>query len=330
MATERTTIFSLLISLLVLMLFNSLSGKCDATAMKYELQDEAEALLKWKGSLLQSEALLHSWSLPTADGSPCNWTGITCNDDGKVKEINLSNCSLQGKLDPLSFSSLPDLVRLDLSINALSGNIPSQIGASYHLVFLDLSMNQLSGALPLSLANLTLISVLNISDNILGGEISPLLFVNWTSLSHLQLDQNQLSDNQEGNPVIDTHDYNTKSYALQKHLGELLLSLSMSEAEVITEIRPTDITVTPVSVRQILEGFLLCARGTRPQFIFFVDTIFKVLSSPIPQFHVSAQGMIPGRVDSCDVPLASNRYLQGNLCNKHSSPDCIEKSIIVA
>ncbi|XXG61838.1 hypothetical protein AAC387_Pa05g0343 [Persea americana] len=193
MASERSKIFSLVISLLVLMSFNSLSGKCDAAAMKYELQDEAEALLKWKGSLLQSEELLHSWSLPAVNGSPCSWTGITCNDDGKVKEINLSNCSLQGKLDPLSFSSLPNLVRLDLSINALSGNIPSQIGASSHLVFLDLSTNQLSGSLPLSLTNLTRISVLNISDNTLGGEISPLLFVNWTSLSHLQLDGNHLS-----------------------------------------------------------------------------------------------------------------------------------------
>ncbi|RWR97649.1 LOW QUALITY PROTEIN: MDIS1-interacting receptor like kinase 2-like protein [Cinnamomum micranthum f. kanehirae] len=181
MATERSTIFSLVISLFVLKLFNSLSGKCDAAAMKYELKDEAEALFKWKGSLLQSEAL-HSWSLPAVNGSPCNWTGITCNDDGKVKEINLSNCSLQGKLDPLSFSSLPNLVRLDLSINALFGNIPSQIGASSHLV-------PCHSHLLISL----IFPVLDISDNILGGEISPLLFVNWTSLSHLQLDGNQLS-----------------------------------------------------------------------------------------------------------------------------------------
>ncbi|KAJ8639109.1 hypothetical protein MRB53_015803 [Persea americana] len=88
MATDKS--FSQLLSLLVLLL----SGKCNAAATKYELQ-EAEALVKWKGSLLQSEAL-HSWSLPAVNGSPCNWTGITCNDGGKVTEINLSNCSLQG------------------------------------------------------------------------------------------------------------------------------------------------------------------------------------------------------------------------------------------
>ncbi|KAJ8639126.1 hypothetical protein MRB53_015820 [Persea americana] len=144
MASKRSTIFSLLISLLVLMLVTSLLGKCDAAAMKYELKDEAKALLKWKGSLLQSEALLHSWSLPTANGSHCNWTGITCNDREKVTEIHLSNCSLQGTLDHLSFSSLSNLVHLDLSRNALHGNIPSQIGASSHLIFLDLSINQFS------------------------------------------------------------------------------------------------------------------------------------------------------------------------------------------
>ncbi|RWR97665.1 MDIS1-interacting receptor like kinase 2-like protein [Cinnamomum micranthum f. kanehirae] len=189
MATEKS--FSLLVSFLVLvLLFDSLSGKCNAAATKHELQ-EAEALVKWKGSLLQSEAL-HSWSLPTVNGSPCNWTGITCNDGGKVTEINLSNCSLQGKLDHLNFTSLPNLVRLDLSLNALNGTIPTQIPASSQIVFFDLSINQLSGVLPLSLANLTHVSVLNISDNALYGEIPPSPFASWINLVSLRLENNLL------------------------------------------------------------------------------------------------------------------------------------------
>ncbi|RWR97274.1 MDIS1-interacting receptor like kinase 2-like protein [Cinnamomum micranthum f. kanehirae] len=189
MATEKS--FSLLLCFLVLvLLFDSLSGKCNAAATKYELQ-EAEALVKWKGSLLQSEAL-HSWSLPTVNGSPCNWTGITCNDGGKVTEINLSNCSLQGKLDHLNFTSLPNLVRLDLSRNALNGTIPTQIPASSQIVFFDLSINQLSGVLPLSLANLTHVSVLNISYNALYGEIPPSPFASWINLVSLRLHNNLL------------------------------------------------------------------------------------------------------------------------------------------
>ncbi|RWR97663.1 MDIS1-interacting receptor like kinase 2-like protein [Cinnamomum micranthum f. kanehirae] len=188
MATEKS--FSLLLPFLVLVLFDSLSGKCNAAATKYELQ-EAEALVKWKGSLLQSEAI-HSWSLPTVNGSPCNWTGITCNDGGKVTEINLSNCSLQGKLDHLNFTSLPNLVRLDLSRNALNGTIPTQIPASSQIVFFDLSINQLSGVLPLSLANLTHVSVLNLSDNTLYGEIPPSPFASWINLVSLRLHNNLL------------------------------------------------------------------------------------------------------------------------------------------
>ncbi|RWR97657.1 putative LRR receptor-like serine/threonine-protein kinase [Cinnamomum micranthum f. kanehirae] len=190
MATEKT--FSLLLYLLVLTLFDSLSGECNAAAATSNMQ-EAQALLKWKSSLHRNEAL-QSWSLiPTINGSPCNWTGITCNGRGKVTEIKLSNCSLQGNLDQFSFSSLSNLAHLDLSGNALHGNIPNEIGDASQLFFLDLSLNQLSGVLPLSLANLTHISVLNISDNFLTSEISPRPICNWTKLTHLRLHNNRLN-----------------------------------------------------------------------------------------------------------------------------------------
>ncbi|XXG61815.1 hypothetical protein AAC387_Pa05g0329 [Persea americana] len=189
MATEKY--FSLLLFFLVMILSDFLSGKCNTLAMESKLQ-EAEALLKWKGSLLESEAL-RSWSLPAVNGSPCNWTGITCNEDRKVTRINLCNCSLLGKLDHLSFASLPNLVHLDLSSNDLTGTIPNQLADSSEIVFLDLSKNQLSGNLPLSLANLTHIFVLNTSDNLLTGEISPFLFAGWIKLAYLQLHNNLLN-----------------------------------------------------------------------------------------------------------------------------------------
>ncbi|RWR96558.1 putative Leucine-rich repeat receptor-like protein kinase family protein [Cinnamomum micranthum f. kanehirae] len=187
MASEKS--FSLL-SLLVLVLVGySHINQCSVVATMSK-SPEAEALLKWKGSLFQSQAL-NSWSLNV---SPCNWTGITCNGaEEKVAEINLPNCGLQGTLDQLSFSSFPSLVRLDLLNNTLNGIIPSHISALSKLTYLDLSKNQLSGTLPLSLANLTLISGLSITDNKLTGKIPAGLFANWSQITSIQLSGNLLS-----------------------------------------------------------------------------------------------------------------------------------------
>ncbi|RWR96565.1 LOW QUALITY PROTEIN: MDIS1-interacting receptor like kinase 2-like protein [Cinnamomum micranthum f. kanehirae] len=188
MAPEKSfSLHSLLV--LVLVVYSLIIiNQCSVAAI-ISKSPEAEALLKWKGSLFQSQAL-NSWSLNV---SPCNWTGITCNGaKEKVVEINLPSCGLQGTLDQLSFSSFSSIVRLDLANNTINGTIPSNIGALSRLTYLDLSNNQLSGTLPLPLANLTLISVLNISDNKLTGEIYARLFSNWSRINYIRLQNNQL------------------------------------------------------------------------------------------------------------------------------------------
>ncbi|XP_058094898.1 MDIS1-interacting receptor like kinase 2-like [Magnolia sinica] len=161
--------------------------------------EAAKALLKWKASLSQKEAL-GSWSLipianasATQESSPCNWTGISCDHARNVVEINLWNTSLQGMLDNFNFSSFPNLINLNLSQNSLHGTIPTPIGSLSKLVFLDLSANQLSGAFPPSLANLTRILELNLSDNMITGKIYPHFFANWTRLISLQLYTNKLT-----------------------------------------------------------------------------------------------------------------------------------------
>ncbi|XP_058094901.1 MDIS1-interacting receptor like kinase 2-like isoform X3 [Magnolia sinica] len=161
--------------------------------------EEAKALLKWKASLSQTEAL-RSWSLfpisnasAARQSSPCNWTRITCDRLRSVVGINLRNTSLQGTLDNLSFSSFPNLVHLILNQNLLRGTIPTQIGSLSKLILLDLSANKLSGALPLSLANLTSILELHLSNNMITGVISPHFFTNWTRLTSLDIHNNQLT-----------------------------------------------------------------------------------------------------------------------------------------
>ncbi|KAK6915983.1 Leucine-rich repeat [Dillenia turbinata] len=122
--------------------------------------EEATALLTWKASLnTDSQISLSSW----VGSSPCNWTGIYCDNTGGVYNISLGSLSLSGTLDELSFSSFPSLQYLTLRNNWLHGSIPSQIGSLSQLTWLDLSYNRLSGAIPSTiglLKNLTLSVIL--------------------------------------------------------------------------------------------------------------------------------------------------------------------------
>ncbi|KAJ7949537.1 putative Receptor protein kinase [Quillaja saponaria] len=148
---------------------------------------EAEALLRWKESL-PDQSILQSWATPAWNNSsnaqsPCGWHGITCDSAGNVIEINLAYTDLKGTLQNLDFSSLTNLLRLDLKENQLEGSIPQNIGILSKLQYLDLSTNFLNGTLPLSLANLTQVFELDVSRNNITGELDPNLFPDGTEQS---------------------------------------------------------------------------------------------------------------------------------------------------
>ncbi|KAL2329347.1 hypothetical protein Fmac_022774 [Flemingia macrophylla] len=137
-------------------------------------QTQAEALLRWKQSL-PNQTILDSWVLNTTT-SPCSWRGITCDSQGTVTIINLAYTGLSGTLQNLNFSLFPNLLRLDLKVNNLTGHIPQNIGLLSNLQFLDLSTNYLNGTLPLSIANLTQVHELDVSRNNITGILDPRLF----------------------------------------------------------------------------------------------------------------------------------------------------------
>ncbi|CAK9163738.1 unnamed protein product [Ilex paraguariensis] len=145
---------------------------------------EAEALLKWKQSL-GNQSIMSSWVNPASNNStasnPCKWLGITCNKVGNVIELNLAYTGLQGTLLHLNFSSFPNLLRLDLKFNKLTGPIPADIGMLSNLQFLDLSTNSLNGTVPISLGNLTKVVEIDVSRNGLTGKLWSGLFPDGTS-----------------------------------------------------------------------------------------------------------------------------------------------------
>ncbi|KAD4179500.1 hypothetical protein E3N88_28091 [Mikania micrantha] len=163
--------------------------------------DEVDALLKWKATLhsQNTSILLPSWTYDqnlTSSGqqtvSPCNWYGVSCNENGSIYRLNLTSSGLNGTLDHMSFSSFPNLAYFELSLNNLYGIIPSEIGQLSNLVYLDLSANQLTGIIPPAIGKLRNLVTLHLFQNQLSGSI-PDAVCQIRFLSELMLNENNLN-----------------------------------------------------------------------------------------------------------------------------------------
>ncbi|KAI3442758.1 Potassium transporter [Psidium guajava] len=84
--------------------------------------------------------------------------------------IDLSSNALEGQI-PEGLTRLVRIQNLNLSRNELTGKIPSDIGDLRNLESLDLSNNKLSGEVPPSISNLDFLSYWNISFNNLSGPV---------------------------------------------------------------------------------------------------------------------------------------------------------------
>ncbi|XP_071716839.1 probable inactive receptor kinase At1g48480 [Rutidosis leptorrhynchoides] len=125
--------------------------------------------------------------------SPCNWTGVTCDDvTNRVTEIRLPGDGLTGSIPVGSIGNLTQLRTLSLRGNRLSGVIPADLDLCSELQFLYLPNNQFSGEIPATLFRLSNLIRLDISGNNFSGEINP-NFSNLTRLTHLFLQNNRFT-----------------------------------------------------------------------------------------------------------------------------------------
>lgn len=108
--------------------------------------DELQILMKIKTSLQQSNPdVFSSWD---STKSFCNFTGITCNRDGSVKEIDLSNQGLTGTLPLGSICQLESLDKLSFGFNSLYGGVQPELNSCVKLQYLDLGNNLFNGSFP--------------------------------------------------------------------------------------------------------------------------------------------------------------------------------------
>ena len=126
-----------------------------------------------------------NWSLNEkwlSDAPLGEWKGVFTLDDGRVTELRLSGNALSGEI-PAEMGSLSNLIALLLNNNDLSGEIPPELGSLSNLEYLDLYSNALSGEIPAELGGLSSLRRLGLSGNDLSGELPPEL----GSLSNLLL-----------------------------------------------------------------------------------------------------------------------------------------------
>ena len=159
--------------------------------LKVEQDQEALALLTWKASLdNQTQSFLFSWS---GRNSCHHWFGVTCHRSGSVSDLDLQSCDLRGTLHNLNFSSLSNLLSLNLYNNSLYGTIPINIGnLSKLIIVLDFRFNHFIGVISDQLGFLTSLSFLALSSNNFKGPF-PSFVGNLRNLTTLYLSQNDLS-----------------------------------------------------------------------------------------------------------------------------------------
>ncbi|KAL6561908.1 LRR receptor-like serine/threonine-protein kinase ghr1 [Orobanche gracilis] len=137
--------------------------------------------------------VLDSWNDESIDfsGCPSSWNGIICNG-GNVAAVVLDNLGLSADADLSVFSNLTMLVKLSISNNSISGELPHNLGDFKSLDFFDISDNLFSSSLPSEIGRLTSLKNLSLAGNNLSGPI-PDAISGLASIRSLDMSRNSLS-----------------------------------------------------------------------------------------------------------------------------------------
>ncbi|XP_030460743.1 leucine-rich repeat receptor-like protein kinase PXL1 [Syzygium oleosum] len=181
--------------------------------------DELSTLLLIKSSLIDPLDYLKDWkapsSAPEGHAIQCNWTGVSCDSEGFVEKLDLSNMNLSGRISdqiqglhslshinlssnafesplPRALSDVTSLKSIDVSQNNFVGSFPVGLGRAGGLVRVNASSNNFDGPLPEDLGSATALESLDLRGNFFEGWI-PTSFKNLQNLKYLGLSGNNLT-----------------------------------------------------------------------------------------------------------------------------------------
>ncbi|KAM3193216.1 hypothetical protein ACQJBY_070037 [Aegilops geniculata] len=110
-----------------------------------------------------------------------------------LEQLALPSNRIQGRLDRLRIARLINLVKLDLTYNALTGGLPESIGELTMLEELRLGKNNLTGTIPPVIGNWTSLRYLDLRSNNFVGDLGAVDFSRLANLAVLDLASNNLT-----------------------------------------------------------------------------------------------------------------------------------------
>ncbi|KAG4143531.1 hypothetical protein ERO13_D06G194500v2 [Gossypium hirsutum] len=240
-----------------------------------------------------------------------------CSLNLKLQFLDLSMNSLSGTL-PSCFK--PVLVReVHLFKNKLQGALPNAFHDSSSLVTLDLSYNHLKGNIPNWVSNLSELSYLLLRRNHFEGEI-PIQLCKLDRLSLIDLSQNNLSGGIPSCLKVVALNYLTQQYISYYNYSNKIGSMSI---EVSIEYTVKSRSYNYKSrMLQYMSGIDLSCNNLTGEISFETKNIMKLITLSLS--HNSLTGPTPERIGQLgafdESNYVGNPFLCGSLVGKNCSP----------
>jgi Leucine-rich repeat (LRR) protein len=149
--------------------------------------DQFQMLLKFKSAVQHSKTnVFTTW---TQENSVCSFTGIVCNKNRFVTEINLPQQQLEGVLPFDAICGLRSLEKISMGSNSLHGGITEDLKHCTSLQVLDLGNNSFTGKVP-DLFTLQKLKILSLNTSGFSGPFPWRSLENLTNLAFLSLGDN--------------------------------------------------------------------------------------------------------------------------------------------